>query len=126
MIRDLAFTYPDFLIIAVDWFNIAPPKGYFEAVIDDHAGETETSAMMYYHPELVNLAEAGDGASTPFAIPSLNEKVGWTPRHWDKASVDSGIGDPGKSSAEKGERYLKVVIGKLAKLFAEVGQNELY
>ena len=38
--------------------------------------------MMHYHPELVNLAEAGDGESKPFAIPSLNEKVGWAPRHW--------------------------------------------
>lgn len=26
MIRDLAFVYPDFLIIAADWFSIVPPK----------------------------------------------------------------------------------------------------
>ena len=39
MIRDLAFVYPDFLIIATDWFSIVSPKGYFEAEIDDHAGE---------------------------------------------------------------------------------------
>ena len=57
MIRDLAFVYPDFLIIAADWFSIVPPKDYFEAVVDDHAGESETSVMMHYHPELVNLAE---------------------------------------------------------------------
>lgn len=126
MIRDLAVTYPDFLIMATDWFSIIPTKGYFEADIDDHAGESETSAMMYYHPELVNLAEAGDGASRPFAIASLNEKVAWTPRHWDKATVDSGVGNPKKASAEKGERYLKPVIEKLATLFAEVGQHDLY
>ena len=126
MIRDLAVTYPDFLIMATDWFSIIPTKGYFEADIDDHAGESETSAMMYYHPELVNLAEAGDGASRPFAIASLNEKVAWTPRHWDKATVDSGVGNPKKASAEKGERYLKPVIEKLATLCAEVGQHDLY
>lgn len=96
MIRDLAFVYPDFLIIAADWFSIVPPKDYFEATVDDHAGESETSVMMHYHPELVNLAEAGDGESKPFAIPSLNEKVGWAPRHWDKATVDSGVGNPQK------------------------------
>ena len=49
MIRDLAFVYPDFLIIAADWFSIVPPKDYFEAVVDDHAGESETSVMMHYH-----------------------------------------------------------------------------
>ena len=56
--------------------------------------------MMYYHPELVNLDEAGNGDSRPFAIASLNEKVAWAPRHWDKATVDSGGGNPGKASAE--------------------------
>ena len=126
MIRDLAFVYPDFLIIAADWFSIVPPKDYFEAVVDDHAGESETSVMMHYHPELVNLAEAGDGESRPFAIPSLNEKVGWAPRHWDKATVDSGVGNPKKASAEKGERYMKPVVEKLAKLFTEVGLGSLY
>ena len=101
-LHDLAFVYPDFLILATDWFGIVPTKGYFEAAIDDHAGESETSAMMYYHPELVNLDEAGNGDSRPFAIASLNEKVAWAPRHWDKATVDSGVGNPGKASAEKG------------------------
>ena len=99
MIRDLAFVYPDFLIIAADWFSIVPPKDYFEAV---------------------------DGESQPFAIPSLNEKVGWAPRHWDKATVDSGVGNPKKASAEKGERYMKPVVEKLAKLFTEVGLGSLY
>ena len=126
MIRDLAFVYPDFLIIAADWFSIVPPKDYFEAVVDDHAGESETSVMMHYHPELVNLAEAGDGESRPFAIPSLNEKVGWAPRHWDKATVDSGVGNPKKASAEKGKRYMKPVVEKLAKLFTDVGLGSLY
>ncbi len=82
--------------------------------------------MMHYHPELVNLDEAGDGESKPFAIPSLNEKVGWAPRHWDKATVDSGVGNPKKASAEKGERYMKPVVEKLSKLFTEVGQGSLY
>ena len=126
MIRDLAFIYPDFLIIAADWFSIVPLKGYFEAPVDDHAGESETSVMMHYHPELVNLSEAGPGDAKPFAIPSLNEKVGWAPRHWDKATVDSGVGDPRKASADKGQRYITPVIEKLTKLFVETARNSLY
>lgn len=126
MIRDMAFAYPDFLIITTDWFTIIPTQGYFDALVDDHAGELETSAMMYYHPELVNILEAGSGEAKPFVIESLNEKMAWTPRHWDKATKDSGVGDPRLASAEKGARYLKLVIEKLAKLFVEVSQNELY
>ena len=41
MIRDLAFEYPDFLIAAANWFEVVSPKGYFEAEIDDHAGNDE-------------------------------------------------------------------------------------
>lgn len=126
MIRDMAFAYPDFLIVIANWYEVIPAKGYFEAVIDDHAGELETSAVMHYRPGLVNLDEAGSGESHPFAIASLNEKVGWTPRHWDKATVDTGCGDPRKASAAKGERYVQEVVAKLAKMFEEVATSELY
>lgn len=126
MIRDLAFRYPAFLIVTADWFGIVPREDYFEEAVDDHAGESETSVMLHYHPELVNMDEAGDGLSKPFAIPSLNRKTGWTPRHWDKATTDSGVGNPRKASAGKGKRYAKAVVEELTQLFVEVAQNELY
>ncbi len=126
MIRDLAFSWPDFLIVVANWYEVVPPAGYFEEKIDDHAGETETSVMMYYHPEWVNLEEAGTGASQSFAITALNERVGWTPRHWDKASVDTGIGNPKRASAAKGERYVQAVVGKLAALFSGIASGNLY
>ena len=126
MIRDLAFDFPDFLIVQSNWYSILPCKGYFEAEIDDHAGEQETSVIMYLNPELVDLSMAGDGDSQPFAIASLNEKVAWTPRHWDRATKDTGVGDPRKATAEKGERYVNDLVPIVAKLFAEVGKEELY
>lgn len=126
MIRDLAHCYPDFLIISAEWFTMVPSKDYFEAEIDDHAGESETSVMMYYHPALVNLNEAGSGDSVLFNIASLNEKIAWTPRHWNKSTMDTGVGNPKKATAEKGERYSKAVIQKLAKLLTEVATHNLY
>ena len=126
MIRDLAFAYPDFLIIATDWFSIVSPKGYFEAEIDDHAGESETSVMMHYHPELVNLEEAGEGKYKPFAISSLQEKVAWIPRNWQKVSEDTGIGDPRLATAEKGKRYAGAVVEKYAQLLGELAKGDIY
>lgn len=126
MIRDLAFTYPDFLIVQADWYTILPSKEYFEAVIDDHAGELETSVMMHLQPELVDLSMAGKGDSQPFAIAALNDKLGWTPRHWDKATKDTGVGNPEKATAEKGKRYVADLVPVIARLFAEVGKGELY
>jgi len=125
MIRDLSVDYPDIMIVLVDWFAIVPQDGYFEER-DDHAGEMETSVMMYYYPELVSLSEARDGAAKPFAIPSLNEKIAWIPRYWTQVSSDTGIGNPKKSSVAKGERYAKSVAEKIGQLFIELITKDIY
>lgn len=126
MIRDLAVDYPDMLFVVCEWFSIVPRKGYFEEMLDDHAGEQETSVMMHYHPELVDLARAGDGCNTPFAIDGLKKKVGWTPRHWNYESADTGVGNPLKSTPEKGKNYMEAVIPRIAALFFEIATKPLY
>ncbi|WP_108822672.1 creatininase family protein [Dysgonomonas sp. Marseille-P4361] len=125
MIRDLAVDYPDFIIILIDWFAVEPQEPYFD-IKDDHAGEQETSVLMYYRPDLVDLSVAGEGKRIPFKSASLNAGVGWTPRNWKRVSPDTGTANPKKSSAEKGERYAKAVVAKIAKLFAEVVKDGIY
>lgn len=125
MIRDLAVDYPDFIIAASDWYTVAPAGDYFEEP-GDHAGELETSVMMHYHPAWVALDEAGEGASKPFALSSLNEKVAWIPRDWQQVSEDTGIGNPRKATAEKGKRFAHAVAEKYAKFFAEFSEGKLY
>ena len=124
MIRDLSVDYPDFLIATSEWFTVIPAKEYFEEP-GDHADELETSVMMHYHPELVNLDEAGEGKSKKFASQMLNKKVAWVPRHWMKVSEDTGIGNPKKASAEKGKRYVEAVTAQYVQLFKELTE-EIY
>ena len=125
MIRDLAVDYPDFIIALSDLFNVLPLEEYFEED-GDHANEFETSVIMYYHPDLVDLEKAGDGKSKHFAIQSVNEKVAWIPRNWQKVSEDTGIGNPKKSTAAKGERFAHDLVEKYAKLFNELAKSEIY
>lgn len=126
MIRDLAVDYPDFLLITTEWFTIVPPANYFEEK-DDHAGELETSVMLHYHPEWVEMEMAGPGESKPFALSSLNDKIAWTPRNWLRVSQDTGIGNPKKATAEKGKRYAAEVTRRLVRLLTEIAQhNDLY
>ena len=125
MLRDLLVDYPHFLIAVVSWFSIVPQSDYFEEK-DDHAGEMETSVMLYYHPELVTMSEAGDGTAKPFAIPSFRDKTAWIPRNWGIISADTGVGNPKKATAEKGERYTKVVVEKIGQLFIDFVTKELY
>ncbi len=119
-IRDLAMDFPDFRIVVADWYSIIPTDAYFEEKPDEHAGEQETSAMLHYHPELVAMERAGDGPVSPSQIEAVDKKIGWMPRNWDEISVDTGIGNPKKSTAEKGARYVQAVIEKIGELLIDL------
>lgn len=109
MIRDLSVDYAGFHILTGEWFKMADPRAYFDCP-GDHADEMETSVMMHYHPELVNLSEAGEGRGRGFAIDALREGRIWLPRRWDLASPeDTGIGNPRASTAGKGCRFADAV-----------------
>ena len=125
-IRDLAVEKPDFLIAASDWFSFIPRKDYLDAEIDDHAGEQETSVIMHYYPELVRMEYAGDGNAKKFNVDGLNRKVAWIPRNWAKVTSDTGIGNPGKSTPEKGKAYAGAVVREYVKLACELCKKELY
>ena len=104
----------------VDWWAIVPTKDYFEETPDEHGGEQETSVLLHYRPDLVKMEQAGDGKVIPLPMESINNKVGWLPRNWGVVSEDTGIGNPKKSTAEKGEKYAKAVVEKIANLLVEL------
>lgn len=118
-IRDLAVDYPDLLIASSEWFKVMPAKKYFDEP-GDHADEIETSVMMYYHPELVNLEEAGEGKSGGFSSKPLSDGVAWIPRNWLKVSKDTGIGNPKKSTAEKGKKFVEDIAERYAELYKDL------
>lgn len=125
MIRDLAVDFPEFVIASSEWFKVCAAKEYFDCP-GDHADELETSVMMHYHPELVNLAEAGPGSSKPFAAQTLNQGVAWIPRNWQKITTDTGIGDPSLATAAKGARFARAVAERYAELLRELTQGTIY
>ena len=74
----------------------------------------------------MNLDYAGDGHNPPFKIEALNRKVGWVQRDWSKETKDTGVGNPKKSTAEKGKQYMDVVIPKIASMLNEISKKPLY
>lgn len=125
MIRDLAVDMPDMLIATSEWFKVRPAKEYFDHP-GDHADELETSVMMHYHPELVNLAEAGDGKAGGFKADTLRRGMAWLPRRWDRVSRDTGIGSPAAATAEKGARFAADIASDYADLIHDLCEPELY
>lgn len=123
MIRDLAIDFPNFTILAGDWFKAVKGDDYFTEP-GDHAGELETAVMMHYFPEWVNLDEAGEGAFVSWALPSLREGFAWLPRNWQKVSRDTGVGDPRRATVENGKAFADASAKKWAELLVELVQND--
>ena len=129
MIRELGLKFPAMFLCQCNWYQSVDQKEFFENK-DDHAGEMETSIMMHLAPGLVRpLSEAGDGAAKKFRFSAMREGWAWAERKWTQVTKDTGVGDPRKASAEKGEKYFKAVTQKVAQFFAEVAKadkNDLY
>jgi creatinine amidohydrolase len=123
MIRELGLKFPKMFICSCNWFQAMDQKLFFENK-DDHAGEMETSLLMYLRPELVlPLAEAGDGAAKKFKFKAMQEGWAWAERKWMQVTKDTGVGDPRKASTEKGERFFKAVTQKVAEFFVDVAKT---
>ena len=119
MIRELQPRTRVFLC-AVNWYRVVDPGPFF-AEAGDHAGELETSVMMHLLPDLVlPLAEAGPGSERRPKIAAFREGWAWTPRRWTQVSDDTGVGDPSRSSAEKGAAFFAAVTERLGAFLAEL------
>ena len=129
ILRELGLKFPKMFLLTCSWFKILDKTKYFEEP-GDHADEMETSLILYLKPELVlPLEEAGMGQENKSKIKAIREGWAWAERKWSQATVDTGVGNPKKSSAEKGERFFQDVTQKIAGLISEVCKadlNDLY
>jgi creatinine amidohydrolase len=120
MLRELGLKFPEMWLFQANFYQIPLPERIFDEV-DDHAGEMETSMMLYLFPERVlPLEEAGDGASRKINIRALQQKWGWAEREWSKVTRDTGVGNPYKATCQKGEEYFHYITGEIARMFVEV------
>jgi len=120
MLRELGLLFPDMLLVTCNWYQALDKSLYFEEA-GDHADEMETSLIMYLHPHLVlPLEEAGEGKEKKSEIQGIREKWAWAERKWSEVTQDTGIGNPKKSDAEKGERYFYDVCAKVGQLIVDI------
>ncbi len=125
MIRELQGTCPDMFVSTVNWWRTAKDTDFFDEP-GDHAGELETSAVMHIAPDLVlPLSEAGLGKSNKIKLKAHQEGWAWTPRAWTKATNDTGVGNPARSTPEKGERFLAATAVNIASYLVELAHADL-
>jgi creatinine amidohydrolase len=127
MIRDIMIEYPIF-IVRINGYHVDPSAmSVLENRNGDHANEMETSLMMYLKPEWCGPIEtAADGAVTPSKLPKLTANPAtWYPRHWKILTASTGVGDPRKGTAAKGEHIYKAQIAALAPILVELSNAKL-
>jgi len=89
-------------------------------VVDDHAGELETSMALALFPELVQLDQANNGAFRPFQFEALEK--GWikTSRKFSSLNDHCGNADPSLATAEKGKKYLDFICNRISDFLIEL------
>jgi creatinine amidohydrolase len=124
-VREMGGRSPVFISV-IDWWKVGKDK-YAEIFThgDDHAGEMETSVMLALKPELVHLEHATDGASHATRFEAVNQ--GWVSisRPWKGLTDSTGVGNPTQATKEKGERYLSVIVPRLAQYLAELSKADV-
>lgn len=125
MIRELNVQCPDMLITTCNFWQALKLEDYFDEP-GDHAGEMETSLLMYLVPDLVlPLDKAGKGKAKRLKISAFHEGWAWAERKWSKVTEDTGIGNPHKATAEKGKRYFNDLVKKIGDLMHELAVTDI-
>lgn len=119
MIRELQPKTRVFLA-TINWWSCVDVEQFVEEA-GDHAGEAETSAMLHLAPELCGpLRDAGDGHARASRLRGIREGWAWSPRRWTQVTADTGIGNPAKSTAEKGAAYVGAAVERIAEFLREL------
>ncbi len=101
--------YPDLKIAVLTEYMLVAKTGrhLIETEGDAHAGEIETSRILYSHPQLVKGAAPREFPSFPSGILVRDKQKFWPGGVW---------GDPTKATASKGAELEKLVVQALAEL----------
>lgn len=124
MLRELGLKFPKMFLAEVNWYKMKEINSIFDD-LGEHAGELETSLMLYLKPEWVApLTEAGKGKAKKFKFEAMREGWGWAERRWSLVTTDTGIGNPAKATVEKGEVFFRIITNKIGEFLYDVESNK--
>jgi len=105
----------------VNWWTVGSDrvKEIFEKA-GDHADEMETSVGLALFGDLIHLADADDGAVRQTRFEALNRGWAQITRPWHLLTTNAGVGDPRPATAEKGRRYVALVVERIAQFLKEL------
>ena len=120
------FHKTDMFLCVCDWFRVAADQ--FPTIFTkagEHADEMETSMGMAFFPQWMKPAVPGSGQGRKTKFEALNK--GWVSvtRPWHLLTQDTGVGDPGPATAEKGQRLMEIVTQRLGDFLYELAMSKV-
>ncbi len=124
LLRELGLEFPETFLALCNWFQIGNHEDFFDDP-GNHADEMETSLMLYLRPDLVtSLEETGDGKEKKSVITGIRDGWAWAERQWSMVTEDTGVGNPKKATAEKGEAFFNFLTRKISELMTEIAEMD--
>ncbi len=116
--EELLETLPDARIAVVSEYNeiLREGRDIIETEDDSHAGEVETSRLLFLHPDLVRGTAPEEYPGFPPHILVRDKRRYWKGGVW---------GNPGRASAEKGESLTKIAVRHLAGIISRLESQEV-
>jgi creatinine amidohydrolase len=116
----------DQFICLVEWWKCCQDKAReIFSTQGDHGGQMETSVCLHFFPELVQMKDAGRGATKKSRFKAIEKGSVWISRPWHLLTENSGHGNPAGATAEKGKRYIQAVTEEIARFIAELSPAEM-
>lgn len=123
--RELHHRTSMFLCVC-DWFKVCADQ--MSKIFDkpgEHADEMETSMGLAFYPDLMKPAVPGSGKGKSTRFDAINK--GWVgvTRPWHLLTEDTGVGDPGAGSAEKGKKLVEMVTQRLGDFLYQLATSKV-
>lgn len=121
------------LVVKSGWTRFPPPEGMFSDIERRHGihgGDLETSLMLHFRPELVDMSKASDFASVAArdeAEYALLRPTGTHAYAWIAADLNpaGAVGEAAKATAEKGRLLAERQVAGMIELLREVARFPL-
>jgi creatinine amidohydrolase len=121
------------LVVTCSWGRFGLPPGVFseqEAAVGIHAGDIETSLMLYFRPDLVRMEKAQNFAPTTIGMANefaLLRPTGYSAFGWIAQDLhpSGAAGDASLAAAEKGRATAEFQVGEFIKLLRDITRFSL-
>jgi creatinine amidohydrolase len=121
------------LVVKTGWTRFQPPDGMLtdtEKRHGIHAGDLETSLMLHFHPQLVDMSRADDFHSIAardeqqfkYLRPTLTHAYAWIASDLNPSGA---VGNAKNATAERGKVFAEAEVTGMLELLSEVERMPL-